>query len=257
MSNPFVNQHQRPAFLQQPDPAQWLTIDIETGDAPEEAIHAAVENWKAPSNWRAETVDRKRTEWAEKAKEKAALLDASPVLCIAVKTNQQRLIFNGMGEQTPKLDGWPVIPCFEEPGLLLAFRIWMDGQTDGTSILVGHNILGFDLPKLRNAYIRHRLRLPKLMGAGVLDSEPLPPVSDTARLFRRFSMEHRDNEFPSLDLLARTLGLQRPKLLVSGADVPRLHREGRIAEILTYCAVDCATTAEAWLLMSGRASTLH
>jgi hypothetical protein len=63
-------------------PAKFVALDIETGNAPAEAVENAVENWKAPKNWKPETVENKRAEMAEKKRDKAALLDASSILCI-------------------------------------------------------------------------------------------------------------------------------------------------------------------------------
>jgi hypothetical protein len=54
-------------------PAKFVALDIETGNAPSEAVENAVENWKAPKNWKPETVEAKREEMATKKRDKAAL----------------------------------------------------------------------------------------------------------------------------------------------------------------------------------------
>lgn len=69
-------------------------------------------------------------------------------------------------------------------------------------------------------------------------------------------MESRDDYFPSLRTVARGLELQDNKALVSGSDVPRLHREGRIAEILAYNALDVQATTAAYRLMTSSAEDL-
>lgn len=235
----------------------WVCLDLETGDAPEAAIQAAIQAWKAPSNWKPETVETKRAEAAEKIREKAALLDASPILCLAIATEKARIVINGMGHEAPSIDGWHVLPAGDEGHLLLTLRNYLDLFVGPETAIVGHNIRGFDLPKLRQAYLRHLLKLPMALIPRVVDGDPQQPVVDTASLFRAFSMEHRDDFCPSLDAVASSLDITRPKGVISGADVPRLHREGRQAEICTYCAIDAATTARAYLLMSGIAADLQ
>ncbi|MFI3123424.1 MAG: hypothetical protein QX194_05795 [Methylococcales bacterium] len=68
--------------------AKFVALDIETGNAPIEAVENSIENWKAPKNWKPETVEAKRAEHAEKKRDKAALLDARPILCIACRTDK-------------------------------------------------------------------------------------------------------------------------------------------------------------------------
>jgi predicted PolB exonuclease-like 3'-5' exonuclease len=63
-------------------------------------------------------------------------------------------------------------------------------------------------------------------------------------------MEHRDAQFIGLETVCRSLGIPRPKEVVDGSMVPQLVREGRAAEVCTYCAVDVAATAEAFRLMT-------
>ena len=91
-------------------PAQYVVIDLETGDAPPDAIAAAIAAWKAPSNWKPETVEAKRVEAAEKIIEKSALLDASPILCLALKTDRMSVILNGMDASSPEIPGWWCLP---------------------------------------------------------------------------------------------------------------------------------------------------
>ncbi|MDG4594201.1 MAG: hypothetical protein P9F75_00655 [Candidatus Contendobacter sp.] len=236
-------------FLAPLAPAAFVTIDLETGDAPAEAIAEAIAAWKAPSNWKAETAELKRREYAEKIIEKAALLDASPILCIGMQTDNARMLFNGMDDSAPTIDGWPVVPCANERGLLIALRAWLDASATQETLIVGHNVRNFDLPKLRHAYIRHSLRLPQLLMARI-GSERVAETVDTAALFKAFSMEHRDDFCPSLDTIAASFGIPRPKQHMIGADVPRLHKQGQIEAVLTYCAVDVATTTRAYQLMS-------
>lgn len=237
-------------------PASFVVLDLETGDAPQEAIDAAVAAWKAPSNWKPGTAETKRKEAAEKIAEKAALLDASPILCVAIQTDREKAIFNGMNDEAPEIDGWKVIGCGSESGMLRALRAWMDAGTTPETVIVGHNARAFDMPKLRNAYVRHSMRLPELLKPRLRDEEKAELV-DTSTLFKAFSMEHRDDFCPSLEVVAASFGIPRPKQHMNGADCPRLFKDGRFVEVLTYCAVDVATTARAYQIMTSTAPSLN
>jgi hypothetical protein len=234
------------------NPAPYIVLDLETGDAPAEAVEAAIAGWKAPSNWKPETVEAKKAERATKLNGKAALLDASPILCVAFKSDAMAVIFNGMDLSAPEVPGWMVLPCGDEAGLLNALRTVLDASAAPDTVLVGHNLVGFDLPKLRNAYIRHRMQLPLSLA---FDAE-LQPVYDTMRMIKYCSMENALEQFVSLDTVARVLGIPTPKAVITGADCPRLHRDGEFSVILTYCALDVATTERAYLLMTGQAQEL-
>jgi hypothetical protein len=61
---------------------------------------------------------------------------------------------------------------------------------------------------------------------------------------------------PALETVAASFGNPRPKTYLTGADCPRLHREGQTATVLTYCAVDVATTARAYPLLIATAPDL-
>jgi hypothetical protein len=203
--------------------------------------------WKAPSNWKAETVEAKRAEAAEKIREKAALLDASPILCVGLRSDREAVMFNGMGELEPlDLPGWTIESHPDERAMLAALGAWLNAHTDDQTALVGHNVRAFDLPKLRGGFVRHQLPLPACLKPRDGQSQP---VTDTMSLFKSFSMEHRDDFAVSLDVVAHAFSVPRPKQYVSGADVPRLHREGQTAPILTYCCIDVDATAEIYRRM--------
>ena len=235
--------------------ANYLVIDIETCDAPIEEIEKQLDNWEPPANYKdPDKIESKRREAMDKIMERGALLDASPIICIAVKTDKRQIVFSAMGESEPIL-GWELYLHSNEADMLTDFRSLLNRITDISTTVVGHNVRGFDLPKLRNAYIRHRLQLPTLLSVAqrVEDSSQ---VVDTAQLFKAFSMQHRNDFCPSLSDMADSLGLVQPKTIISGADVPVMHRDGNFQEILTYCAIDTTVTEQAYLLMTGQSVEL-
>lgn len=237
---------------------KWIVIDIETADAPESAILEALAAWRPPGNCtKQDTIETKRQEAETRYREKAALMDASPIICIAVTTSDgKQILFSGMPANGIRVEGWHVIEAPDERFMLIGLRQWLDHLAEPDATLVGHNIRSFDLPKLRQAYIRHGMRIPEMIRIRMDDETPLRTV-DTMSIIRSFSMELRDEKFVSLDQVARVLGIERPKQLVSGADVPGLYRQGCHHEIATYAAIDATVTMRAFLLMTGQAAELQ
>ena len=236
-------------------PAKFVALDIETGNAPEDAVENAIDHWKAPKNWKPETVENKRAEMAEKKRDKAALLDASPILCIACRTDNNSTIFHSMGETDLKIN-WTVSDHENEQEMLIKFRTWADSIITTDTVIAGHNLTAFDLPKIRNAFIRHRLKLPMFL-LPQLRGEVGNDIIDTMKLAKAYTMEHRDTLMISLDTLADILNIERPKQAMSGAEVPAAHERGEFAPILIYCCIDKETTAQAAQLMLGIANNLN
>jgi 3'-5' exonuclease len=108
--------------------------------------------------------------------------------------------------------------------------------------LVTFNGSGFDLPVLRYRAMVHAV----------------PAVGLTARpYFHRYSDDAIDlcdvlssyssQAKVSLHELCKVMGLPGKPNGISGADVERYHREGRIREIAEYCESDVLNTFRVWL----------
>lgn len=230
--------------------AKYIIIDVETGYPSDEDIEAAMEDVKIPKNIKdPEKIAARKEEKKNEIRDKSALLDAAPVICICAKTETKAIAFNGMDAEQYPIDGCTTIGCAEEKAMLIGFREWMDGCTSEETVIVGHNLRGFDKPKLRNRYLVNRLRLPKALA--FMGSETF----DTMLLTSRVSVEHKD-KFVSLDNLCRALNIEKPKQHFSGAEVPEAHKEGKHELILTYCMLDVMSTEQAYLIMSGKAMNL-
>lgn len=231
--------------------ASWIVIDLETGDPSDEHIKAAIAAYKPPSNIKnEEKIDERKSQAADAIRKKAALLDSSPIICVALKTDFCSVIFNGMSMDAIDIDGWLSMPCGDERGLLIALRSFLDAVCTEETVIVCHNS-NYDLPKARNGFLRHRLLLPLALQCRE------QPIFDTMRQIRYFSMENANERYVSLDTVARVLGIPQPKQVITGADCPRLHKEGRIEEVLVYCCVDVSTTERAYLLMTGQSQDLE
>ena len=233
------------------DFADWIVLDLETGNAPDAFVEKALEGWMPSANIKdPEKIEARPEEAAAKIREKSALLDASPVLCVAICTPECRMVFNGMDGANHEVPGWVHAPCHTERDMLISLRAWLDAATCPDTVLAGHNIRGFDLPKLRHAYLRHRLRLPGILNPSYGDA-PGVTVIDTMHLFKSFSMEHRDDYGVSLSTVAESLGLTCHKEMLNGAAVPKLHAAGEFLPILQYCALDTLLTANVFQLLTG------
>lgn len=281
-------------------PAQYLVVDIETGEAPEQAIQAAIAAWKpgptaktaaeivaeaeqAVADWRVPSnlkdpvkIEERRTlamdkvnadrqsaldkiterqrDAAERIRSKSALLDSAPILCIGIQTQHGAVVFNGMDTIAYPIKGVQCIACGSERDMLWAVRQWLEIYTSPETVLVGQNVRNFDLPKLRSAFTRWKLKLPAILAPRIIGEQT--NMVDISSLFKGFSVEHRDDFCPSLDTICNALSVPRPKAVMSGAEVPGMHRNGRYHEILTYNAIDIGATTRAYLLMSGQADDL-
>lgn len=240
-----------------PTPALYVVHDIETGHAPKKVIDATIKRWKAPSNMKdEEKIEARRKEYAKKVREKSALLDAAPIICIANRTDKIAVVFNGMSDKEYTIEGVETVPCGNERGMLIAYREWLDKSSNEETALVGFNLFAFDMPKLRAAYVRHRLRLP-----GVLQPRPLDkqqPAVDIMRLFLKyFTTEKHGDRMISLEEVLDRLGLPEYKTRVNGAQVPGLHKRKKFKEILTYAAIDAIAEWTAYLLLTSQESSME
>ena len=289
-----VQQSITPLQMHALNKAAYVVADIETANPAEEILNQMIDSaelpeipdreklitqrqneWQAPSTWKdeqkieakrqtdfekiAEAVDAeidaiidKRSSIEANTRNKAALSDFAPIICIGVKTDQITLVFNGMDMEAYAIDGIDqVVSCGTERDILGAFRAWLDASTTEVTMLANHNLFGFDLPKLRNAYVRHRLYLPKIL-------QPFTdqPMHDTMRMIGSYSRGHNGQKFVSLDKTCIALGVERPKQVISGAEVPGLFEFGSYEEIITYSAIDAIATAQCFELMTGIANDL-
>lgn len=239
-------------------PAGFICLDIETCHASEKVIAAASESWTPPANVKdPDKIEQKRVEAMMKIREKSALLDASPIGCISARTEREGRVFNGINKKEYKVNHSEVIPCGDEKGMLEEFRTWLDGVTTDDTVLIGFNHISFDLPRLRAGYIRHRLKLPRILAPRLLEDERQPAV-DVMRLYLKwFTAENHREIFISLDEVARGLGLPSYKDRIDGSVVPDFIKDGKIKEVLTYCAVDTMATLQAYLLMTSTAKEME
>ena len=234
------------------------------------AINFLVAQWQPPKSvTKQETIDAKREEYresltskAENLREKSALFDEAPIVCIGACGFEGLVVFDAMRTGGPVVEnGVAVIKCGSERDMLVKFRDWLDIQaappsdtTAGTA-LIGFNILGFDLPKLRGRYMKHGLKPPLALRTG--DGEKLNTVIDIMKTFLNFcTVDFRSRKMIAFEKVLDHLGLPNYKKGVNGAQVPEMHKKKRFAEIVRYNAIDVHGEFAAWALMSGQGQSL-
>ena len=230
---------------------RYCVFDIETGNAPLEVIEQKkaqkLKNFKGNNGaTKPETIEKQRLEFEKELNDgkviKGGLLDESPILCVALVTENEKCLFNGMGGDLTAPEGWSISNHSNEQEFLEETRIWLDAKLDEETVIIAHNGLQFDIPKMRNAYIRHKMTIPRVF------RNLRQPVFDTQDKYRLFSFEY-NGIMPSLETVALAMGFPSPKENLSGAMVPVYHEAGRHQEIVDYCALDTETCAKVYLSM--------
>jgi len=225
-------------------PPTHLTLDIETvaGD-PTEAEAALRWSFSPNPAWKATTIGKRYLEALEKKRERLALLDTAPIITVAFRTPSDCRLLHWMPLHARQIVGVPVERTANEREMLLRLRAYLEACGSET-ILVGHNLRHFDLPKIRLAMIRHGLRLPACL------ANPSHPTYDTMIMWRYFS--HEDRQMISLQECLELARLESHKDEISGADVPELYRNGDYEAIALYAIADVLAQDELYLWMSGQ-----
>lgn len=253
-----------------PEPTiSWHVVDIETGYASQAEIEKQINDWKPPANIKdAEKIDAKRREFEFSVKVRSSLTDDAPIICMSFETSDGVCaVLSAMPEinlDSP-IDGFSLLQFRSEKELLKEYSEYLASLLveSGGLIIAGHNILGFDLPKIRNRMIRNGLKIPPVL----LPYQKGISVYDTMRRAADFGCDlQRDKgAFISFDRLANSLGIDGHKSILSGAEIPANHEKAMqliaggakeaaddlITEIIIYSALDAQKEALAFRLMSG------
>lgn len=234
-------------------PLGWLALDIETaGGRPEDAEAWMRRQWAPSDKWKPETIGARYLEMLAKKRERLALLDDSQIICVGLRgSDGAARAFHSMAREPARsISGAWVGGADNEREMLLALRCALDGQTDGETALVGHNIMAFDLNRLRNAYLRNQLRLPACL------ADAHQAVFDSMREYgRRFSADS-EGMISLSDVCAR-LGVPCHKGVLDGQGVPELFAQKQSEAIVTYCLLDVCCEAEVFLRMTGQSLALQ
>lgn len=226
---------------------EHLAIDIETANGrPEDAERELRMKWKPAPNWKDETVGARYRAAQEKAQERRALCDSSPIVIVSISTPTELRVLHHLEARDPEtVEGALVEGFADERQVLVALRSLLEARCDESTILTGFNIKGFDLPKLRFAYLRNGLRLPIPLAA------ENQTVVDTMRLYAsRFSLS--DSPYIALADVLEALGMPGYKSLIDGSMVPELVEAGKVEELIRYALLDAVAEADLFLRLTGQ-----
>lgn len=227
-------------------------FDIETGNASKEDINAKALEAKIPAKAKTEEEQRAaKIEAYQKAVDKAALLDRAPIMVLCAATEAGNTVWSCIPTKCP-VKTMPGLHAeirnfATEKEMLLDVRDWLAERTSEMTEIIGFNSRGFDVPKLRNAYIRHKLQMPALFIPGVN-----PHYDVMKEYLRNYTTEFNGHPYVKLKTVQNRLGLPQYKEFISGADAPKLAEQGQDKLVIPYCYMDTMTTYLAYKFMTGQ-----
>ncbi len=237
--------------------APWLVLDIETYHGnPEETPKWMRDNWWPDVRLTPENIGKRFKEKDAETREKMALLDSAEIATIQLRTPDGSVLLHKLFaeparwfEPRPGLGAW-VFGFATEAELLMAFRLFAEQRTDDGTDVVGWNIEGFDLRKLRGRCL-HRNNMvnpPRLLRSA-------QPVCD---MMERYARDWSVDRVPfvKLEVALEAFGIPNHKASVDGSMVGTLINAKRYDELLTYALQDVEAEAELYLRMTGRSAAL-
>lgn len=221
-----------------------IFLDIETIPTQNPAIVDYItKNVKTPSrmskpetikDWWASTSDT----WGPKAAAKEEIdksgLDGAygEICCIGWAFDDMPAVSSSHYDDTPEKD---VLDLF-----VRKTAAFVEHSNNRHPQIVGHNVLGFDIPFIQKRCAVHGIKLPAWwpQNTGKYSRE----VYDTM-------MRWDSNKFIGMDKLCAALGLEG-KSDVDGSMVAGMFAEGKHEEIAEYCRQDVTKTREVWRKMN-------
>jgi len=212
-----------------------IFLDIET-------LPAKPELWKAlPAEAREEIGSKPKRgaggRKSEDAYRRSALSgEVGRVLCIG-------LIVEHSGTENSLVLGWDEAAnrfSDDEPALLRSFWEQMRDFDASTDLVIGHNVLDFDLRFIYQRCVVHRVKPSVELSFRRYANRP---VFDTMQEWSKWSRQ----DSLSLDRIARALGLASSKSpSISGALVYDRYVEGKHRLIRDYCLADVVLTRQVY-----------
>jgi hypothetical protein len=233
-------------------PAPSTVLDIETAHGRPEMADAISRLEFAPDErLTAPTLHKRFCEARQKRKERLALIPGAPIIAVGLKTPGELLVLHSMrAEASRALGSANVFGFADERTMLMAVRDFLSSRADESTLLAGWNLAGFDLPRLRLAFLRSGLQLPSCL------ANEAQPICDLMRVFtRRFYAD--SSLFLSLSEACELMGIDSHKHLLTGAEVPALAQAGKVDEICAYNALDVTIEAEVFARLTGQSIALQ
>lgn len=230
--------------------SKWLVLDIETrAGRPEDAPRWLRENWWPNMNWTPETIGKAFKKAHEETENRMGLLDTAGIATIQMATETGAYVLHCLREEEVKVGeekyqvGWHA-----ETEMLIALRTLLNGTCDDGTTLVGWNIKGFDLRRLRFAYLRAGLNIPRALR---VSAEVYDMMEEYAR---HFSVDRCP--FVKLEVALEAFGLENHKREFDGSQVDQALRAGEFDRVLKYAWGDLEKERELFEVMTGRSARL-
>lgn len=248
----------------------YAVIDVETGDPPnlKELVRLEMEEWEPKGNVTNADKIRDQKEAAEiKKMEKGALMDDAPICTIAIYNDGHGACLSAAPGGEGRIKSRDHENAFiyrdgSEEKMLIHLRDMLDNictvptdTTEGTMIM-GHNIINFDLPRMRLRCATNRIKIPEILCCGIgSQDQKLSPAFDTMRIFHNF-YSCKDNWYISLERVCNLLGVESPKNGFGGADVPVAWKAKKYSKVEEYCLGDAKAEEQIGLLMMNKHEVL-
>jgi len=136
----------------------------------------------------------------------------------------------------------------DEPVLLANFSAWLNSEVPPgkyDSLIVGHNVLAFDLRFLVQRYMVNGIRPPFAI-ARAAQAKPW----DTNIVYCTMTQWAGVGNRISLDKLCKALGVATPKGEIDGSKVWDYVKAGKLDEVADYCRKDVEATRQVYKRMT-------
>ncbi len=234
----------------------FLTIDIETLSPTNEGMKLELELVKPSGGCKLDASKEKSIkEKREKIiKDGGGLTDMAKIAMIGVKLPdpaQPYLNFTILPiteeEKASLLEQHILaLPAESEADMLTMFTRFMDKETHEETVLVSHNGIFFDFPKIRRAIAWEGLLYPRLL-------HPLffPKQFDLITKWKLFTVNNDDKQFVKLHAIVKKLGISTIGKQTDGKEFPRMVERGELVKSIFYNCLDLGYTEAAALKMGG------
>lgn len=237
--------------------AQWLCLDIETYHGnPEEAAKHVRQTWWPDEGWTRDTIGKRFMEKIEDTRQKMALIDAAEIATIQLRSPVETVLLHKFFAEERQIDQgaagalpYRVYGFNTERELLLAFRTFAEQRTDDATLLVGWNIEGFDLRKLRHRMIKNRLNVARLLRT----RQPVFDMMD--HYVSDWSVDRRT--FVKLLVALELFGIPTHKAEMDGSMVGQLIEAKRYGDVIAYGLNDLNDETELYLRMTGQSQIVE
>lgn len=237
-----------------------VTLDIETAEGrPEDAERQMRVHWLPPGNYKKpEAIGNAWLKAREKLDEKLSLITGAPIISAAFKDSGLRCFHRMFPQQETVVHGALVRGFADERGMLREIRDYLGDTTNVETCLVGHNILHFDLVKLRARYLIGdvQLTLPDCLVDG------RQPIFDIMKRWPYFddgctevlddNGKKKSKYFYSVRDIQEILGLSSHKDVIDGKDVAQLYASNQHETIIKYNLLDVLAEHDLFLRMTGQ-----